>query len=232
MTLSYRRATSYPTPFHGAPIKPKVFVLHTTEGEGRTYLDGLFSGKYPRKNADGTSTKVSVHWAIYLNGDIVEYAPWMDGEAVECYHAGVSSWHGAQHVNKFSLGVEIEHVQGKAYPEAQVAALCDLAKIVHAEYPEMALATHASIAPGRKIDPTNWDDIKGRVMAAWEEEAMVRHVADTTYKPELDKLVRAGIITKPEAYDEHSEVQDAAGSDWVIALLGRVVEKAGLVPPQ
>lgn len=227
MPLNYRRSSPYPTRFHGAVISPKVLVLHTTEGEGYTYLDGLFSGKYARTNSDGTTTKVSVHWVIYKTGEIVEYAPWMDGEAVECYHAGVSKWAGAQHVNRFSLGVEIEHVMGRPYPEAEVQALCELMRIVKAEYPDLALATHKEVAPGRKIDPTApWNDIKPRVYSAFEEEAMaVKHVSIQTAKPELDKLVAAGIINKPDGMD----FTDAAGVDLLITLLGRVVEKAGLV---
>uniref|UniRef100_A0A6M3JFY1 Putative N-acetylmuramoyl-L-alanine amidase n=1 Tax=viral metagenome TaxID=1070528 RepID=A0A6M3JFY1_9ZZZZ len=63
-----------------------------------------------------------------------------------------------------------------------------------------------------------------------EEDMAVRHVAPSTYKPELEKLVRAGIITKKELYDEPGEVSDAAGLDWVITVIGRVAEKAGIVP--
>lgn len=208
-------------------------VWHSTEGYGRSYLDGLFRGLYARDNANGTSTKVGIHWCIYRNGDIVEYCPWMPGEALRSNHAGISSWKGRESCNGWSLGCEIEHKQGDEYPEAVIQAAEWLAGQVHDQYPDMEMVHHYDIAPLRKIDPTApWKtDVLPRVRKAWEESGMaVRHVAADTVKPELEKLIKAGFITRPEMYDQQSELGEAAGLDWVITLLGRFAERAGWIP--
>lgn len=165
--MNYRKAAVYPSRSSGGRIEPIILVMHTTEGYGRAYLDQLFSGQTKR---DGKQ-KISVHWCIYRTGDVVEYAPWRPGEAVRCIHAGESSWRGRRSCNGFSLGYEIEHMQGDPYPEAVVEAIIALNRLVKAEYPSIELVTHAQIAPGRKIDPTApWDSIRARIYAAWNEE--------------------------------------------------------------
>lgn len=231
--VSYRRAETYPSKFAGERITPRVLVAHTTEGLGFDYLHGLFQGHYARKNADGSETRVGIHWCIYRTGEIIEYCPWMPGEARRSNHAGISSWKGAESLNGWSLGFEIEHVANHPYPEAQIEAICWLVASVREEFPDMELVTHQQIAPLRKSDPTApWKtDVWPRVSKAWEEAVMpVRHVAFDTVKPELDKLIKAGFITRPEMYDQLSELSEAAGLDWVITMLGRFAEKAGWIP--
>ena len=58
----------------------------------------------------------------------------------------------------------------------------------------------------------------------------VRHVTKATVEPELEKLIKGGFITRPEMYDEASELDEAAGLDWTITLLGRFAERAGWIP--
>lgn len=54
----------------------------------------------------------------------------------------------------------------------------------------------------------------------------IDHVSDENAKAGLDKLIKAGIITKPEAHN----LSDAAGVSLLWSVLGRIVDKAGLVP--
>lgn len=175
--MNYRKATVYPSRSSGGRMNPTILVIHTTEGYGRDYLDSLFSGQVLR---DGKQ-KISVHWCIYRDGSIVEYAPWRPGEAVKCIHAGASSWKGRSSCNNFALGVEIEHVAGDPYPEPVIQALEYLVGTVHDTYPEMELTEHKIISPGRKPDPSApWDQIKGRIYAAWEDDMT----------PEQDKMLK------------------------------------------
>jgi N-acetyl-anhydromuramyl-L-alanine amidase AmpD len=166
--MTYRKASVYPSRSAFGRIEPTLLVAHTTEGYGRTYLDQLFSGQIKR---DGKQS-ISVHWCIYRNGDIVEYTPWKRGEALKCIHAGASTWKGRNSCNGFSLGYEIEHVQGDPYPEAVIRSVLELNAMVKAEYPDIELVHHYDIAPGRKIDPTPpWKtDVLPRVLAAWEDD--------------------------------------------------------------
>ncbi|MBN1321410.1 MAG: N-acetylmuramoyl-L-alanine amidase [Thermoleophilia bacterium] len=189
--MNYSKATPYPSKSSGGRITPIILVLHTTEGYGRWYLDQLFSGQILR---DGKQ-KISVHWCVYRDGAVVEYAPWKPGEAVRCIHAGTSSWQGRSSCNNFSLGVEIEHKAGDPYPAVQLQALGELVQMVKAAYPDMELTEHRIISPGRKPDPTApWDDVKARIYEAWEsrpdseddmtpaQEALLKRQAEATEK--------------------------------------------------
>lgn len=63
--------------------------------------------------------------------------------------------------------------------------------------------------------------------------ADIRHVSSATVKPELKKLVDAGIITREDLYDEADELDDVAGIDFVLTVAGRIVgilQEKGIVP--
>lgn len=59
-----------------------------------------------------------------------------------------------------------------------------------------------------------------------EEDMPIDHVSDENAKAGLGKLIKAGIITKPEAH----KLSDAAGVSLLWSVLGRIVDKAGLLP--
>jgi hypothetical protein len=162
--MTYRIGTE--TPNHGRLIAPELLVCHTTEGGSKSYLDSLFSGREDR----GDGVNVSVHWCVYTDGEIVEYAPWRPGRAVACWHAGQSLWHDMPSCNYWSLGFEIQHVSGQTYPEAQIEAVISLIRMVRAEYPDIEIVTHEQIAypRGRKSDPTKpWKtDVWPRILTA------------------------------------------------------------------
>jgi len=221
--MDYRKSDPYPTKHHGHVITPEILVMHTTEGGSKLWLNHAFSGL-------NVGYRLSVHWCVYHDGEVVEYAPWKPGEAVACWHAGTSEWKGRSSCNYWSLGFEIQHIKGETYPEAQVQAVIDLMALIKSEYPGIEPVTHQQIAPLRKSDPTApWKtDVWPRVKQAWENNMEIDNVTPATAQPEMDKLVRAGIITKPEAHD----LADAAGVGLLFTIAGRIAEKAGLVPPQ
>ena len=164
MNAPYRESKPYPTKNHGRlHTRPGILVAHTTEGGSKAWLDSAFSGRDP-------SYTKSVHWCVYEDGSIIEYAPWKPGEAVACWHAGVSQWRGMNSCNYWSLGFEIQHVAGRPYPEAQIRAVIELVRVVREAYPIIELVTHAQIARpiGRKTDPTKpWKtDVYPRIQKA------------------------------------------------------------------
>ncbi|MCL5736122.1 MAG: N-acetylmuramoyl-L-alanine amidase [Actinobacteria bacterium] len=182
MVVIMLRYRTYPTRFHqnvagtSTPriLEPYGMLLHTTEGHGMGYLLGLLSGEFAR----GDGVTPSVHFLISLKGETYELAPWQPGEAFVCWHAGRSEWMGLSGLNRYLLGVEIEHVAGEAYPAAQVRAIEDLMRTVAAAYRGVPywrgwLLEHKRVAPTRKTDPTSrWAEIMGRVYAAWKEVPM------------------------------------------------------------
>ena len=169
--MSYRKSSPYPTQHHGRRITPELLVCHTTEGGTKKWLDRAFSGT-------DSGYHFSVHWCIYQDGEIVEYAPWKPGEAVACWHAGRSEWNGRESCNYWSIGFEIQHMAGQTYPQAQIDSILDLLAMVKAEYPGIELVTHKQIAMprGRKSDPTYpWDtEVWPQVWALWNGEDMAR----------------------------------------------------------
>jgi N-acetyl-anhydromuramyl-L-alanine amidase AmpD len=221
--IKYRRSNPYPTKNHGGVIVPEILVMHTTEGGGKAWLDGAFAGR-------DSGYKLSVHWCIYKDGEIVEYAPWQPGKAVQCFHAGESKWNGRSSCNKFSLGYEIQHAYGEPYPEAQVRAILHLNALVKKAYPNIKLITHAEIARplGRKSDPTRpWTtDVWPRVKEAWEDTMPVTNIDPRTAKEAEADLAKIGLIDSPgkRNYD------DSVGWGLVLEMLRRIAREAGLLP--
>jgi len=93
--------------------------------------------------------QVSAHFVIRRDGELVQFVS-CDERA---WHAGVSSWRGQDNCNDFSIGIELEGLEGETFEAPQYAALATLLRAVAARWPISAVAGHEHVAPGRKIDP-------------------------------------------------------------------------------
>jgi len=93
--------------------------------------------------------KVSAHFLIRRNGEIVQFVPC----SKRAWHAGASLWQGRSGCNDFSIGVELEGSDHIPFSDRQYAALVRLTRLLQRTYPIHALAGHADIAPKRKTDP-------------------------------------------------------------------------------
>lgn len=106
--------------------------------------------------------RVSAHFFIRRDGACLQFVS-CDARA---WHAGVSSWLGRGSCNDFSIGVELEGLEGDCFEAAQMATLAELARDLAARYPLRHVAGHEHIAPGRKADPGagfDWDDLQARL---------------------------------------------------------------------
>jgi AmpD protein len=92
---------------------------------------------------------VSSHFIVRRDGEVVQF---VSGDA-RAWHAGVSSWRGREQCNDFSIGIELEGLEGEHFEPAQYAALAPLLRALAARYPIDGVAGHEHVAPGRKIDP-------------------------------------------------------------------------------
>lgn len=93
--------------------------------------------------------EVSAHFLIRRDGELLQFVS-CDARA---WHAGASSWRGRSDCNDFSIGIELEGLEGATFDAAQYAALADLVDALAARYPITAVVGHEHVAPGRKHDP-------------------------------------------------------------------------------
>jgi N-acetyl-anhydromuramoyl-L-alanine amidase len=93
--------------------------------------------------------RVSAHFFIRRDGRVLQFVS-CDQRA---WHAGASSWNGREQCNDFSIGIELEGLEGEVFEPAQYIALARLLRAVARRYPIEAVVGHEHIAPGRKADP-------------------------------------------------------------------------------
>jgi N-acetylmuramoyl-L-alanine amidase len=110
-------------------------------------------------------SKVSAHYLIDLDGGVYQLVDEND----VAWHGGQSSWKGKDHVNDFSIGIELVNSNDgiMEYPEPQIEACRSLVASICLERNIASddVIGHLHIAPGRKPDPANfpWDDFKLRL---------------------------------------------------------------------
>ncbi len=93
--------------------------------------------------------EVSSHFFITREGVVWQFVSTDD----RAWHAGASQWCGRDNCNDFSIGIELEGLEGLTFETAQYQALSQLCQNLAAHYPITQIAGHEHIAPGRKQDP-------------------------------------------------------------------------------
>ena len=92
---------------------------------------------------------VSSHFVIRRAGELLQFVS-CDERA---WHAGTSQWQGRENCNDYSIGIELEGLEGVCFESAQYAALTRLLHAIAQHYPLDAVAGHEHVASGRKQDP-------------------------------------------------------------------------------
>ena len=96
--------------------------------------------------------EVSAHALIRRDGSVLQFVPFTR----RAWHAGESEFRGRGRCNDFSIGIEIEGEEERAYEDAQYATLGALTRALFDAYPALngrCIAAHSDVAPGRKSDP-------------------------------------------------------------------------------
>jgi AmpD protein len=93
--------------------------------------------------------QVSAHFLLRRDGELLQFVS-CDARA---WHAGPSAWQGRANCNDYSIGIELEGLEGAPFEAAQYDALAALIAEVAQRYPIAAVAGHEHVAPGRKRDP-------------------------------------------------------------------------------
>ena len=124
----------------------KYLVFHYT---------GMVSETAAIRKLTNSKSKVSCHYFIRTNGEIVQIVP----DLYIAWHAGISSWKNDKNLNSNSIGIEISnpgHEHGyKYFNSKQINSIIKLSKKLKKKYKikKQNILGHSDIAPLRKIDP-------------------------------------------------------------------------------
>ncbi len=93
--------------------------------------------------------EVSAHFYIRRNGDLWQFVSCDD----RAWHAGKSLHLGRENCNDYSVGIELEGLEGECFEPDQYETLAGLCAAVAQHYPIAHIAGHEHVAPARKHDP-------------------------------------------------------------------------------
>ncbi|RZL97001.1 MAG: 1,6-anhydro-N-acetylmuramyl-L-alanine amidase AmpD [Variovorax sp.] len=134
--------------------------------------------------------EVSAHFYVRRTGELWQFVSCDD----RAWHAGASRWRGRANCNDFSIGIELEGLEGGTFETPQYATLAGLCADLARRQPIAGIAGHEHIAPGRKIDPGpgfDWPDLRARL--GWSNEFF----PITTLSAPFEKVLAPG-TDRPE----------------------------------
>lgn len=153
-------ARAVPSPNFGprpGAERPSLVVLHSISLPAGVYggpeiealfTNGLDCSAHPAFEAL-RGLEVSAHFLIRRDGELLQFVS-ADERA---WHAGQSRFRGRERCNDFSIGIELEGLEGDVFEDAQYEVLQRLMRALGEHYPLDAVVGHEHIAPGRKADP-------------------------------------------------------------------------------
>jgi len=143
--------------------KIKFIIIHYT---------GMKSEKLAIKRLTDLKSKVSSHYFIKKNGNVIQLVP----DLYEAWHAGESSWKKLNALNKYSIGIEIQNSgynhSNENFSFKQIKSLKILLKNLIKNYNinYKNVLGHSDIAPDRKKDPGEkfpWKYLSKFKLAYW-----------------------------------------------------------------
>lgn len=136
ITLAVIHSISLPPGQYGGPQVEQLFT-NQLDWSAHPYFEQI------------RGLEVSAHFLIRRDGELVQFVSVLD----RAWHAGRSSWQGHDNCNDYSVGIELEGLEGDTFAAPQYETLAHLLNALRAHWPIHMAAGHEHIAPGRKIDP-------------------------------------------------------------------------------
>lgn len=93
--------------------------------------------------------QVSAHFFVRRGGEVLQFV----ATHQRAWHAGASIWRGRSNCNDWSIGIELEGLEGRPFAAAQYRALLRLLRAIVTVHPIDEVVGHEHVAPGRKHDP-------------------------------------------------------------------------------
>jgi N-acetyl-anhydromuramoyl-L-alanine amidase len=136
VTLAVVHSISLPPGAYGGDAVERFFT-NRLDARGHPYFEQI------------AAQRVSAHFFIRRSGAVTQFVS-CDERA---WHAGASSWRGRDNCNDWSIGIELEGLEGARFEAAQYRALIRLLRALAARWPLGEVVGHEHVAPGRKADP-------------------------------------------------------------------------------
>ena len=130
---------------HSISLPPGVYGGDAIERLFSNTLDGAAHPYF----AQVCGLAVSAHFLVRRDGQVLQFVS-CDQRA---WHAGSSRWQGRDNCNDWSIGIELEGLEGERFDAPQYAALVGVLRAVARRYPVREVVGHEHVAPGRKRDP-------------------------------------------------------------------------------
>ncbi len=124
------------------------------------------------KRLTNLNSKVSCHYLIKNNGEIVRMVP----DLYVAWHAGISSWKKDVFLNSNSIGIEISNPGYQfgyvSFSKKQIKSLIKLTIILIKKYKinKNHILGHSDVAPDRKMDPGEkfpWEVLYKNKIGTW-----------------------------------------------------------------
>ena len=157
----------------------KFIIFHYT---------GMIKEKDAIKKLTSLQSKVSSHYLVKNNGDIVVMVP----DLYVAWHAGKSSWKNLRSLNINSIGIEISNPghdhNYKSFSKKQILSILKLSKFLKKKYNIISknFLGHSDIAPFRKKDPGEkfpWKQLSKFGIGQWHSLSQ-----NTLKKYRMDKI--------------------------------------------
>ncbi len=153
MSLAVVHAISLPPGEFGGDQVQRLF-LNRLDWDAHPYYQGL------------RGLQVSTHFFVRRQGTVLQFVS-CDQRA---WHAGASSWRGRDNCNDWSVGIELEGLEGGDFEPAQYVLLARLLRGLARRYPLIEAVGHEHVAPGRKADPGSgfdWLRLRRLLQGRW-----------------------------------------------------------------
>ncbi len=130
---------------HSISLPPGVYGGTQIE---QLFLNQLDVSAHPYFN-ELRGLRVSAHFLIRRDGGCVQFVSCLE----RAWHAGASVWRGRSNCNDFSVGIELEGLEGERFEAAQYTRLCELLIALAGPGCCLDVAGHEQVSAGRKCDP-------------------------------------------------------------------------------
>ncbi|MFM6992906.1 MAG: 1,6-anhydro-N-acetylmuramyl-L-alanine amidase AmpD [Rhodoferax sp.] len=142
---------SLPPGVYGGDEVQKLFT-NRLDWESHPYFAGI------------AGLTVSAHFYIRRMGELWQFVSIYD----RAWHAGESHFNGRTQCNDFSVGIELEGIEGEPFEDAQYETLAALCSALREALPIVHVVGHEHVAPGRKADPgAGFDWRRLQMTLAW-----------------------------------------------------------------